>query len=146
MKLKNSKQLIINNLKKEKSCFEDLVIKIGEQKKAIEDKDGERVLEIIKEKNILIAVFQNIEEEVAIQIKLLSQRDIQGLEKEGELLKQSLEKLLETIISMEDECEKDIGFKMQEIEKRIIGLQKGKKIGKGYGMALKSRPLISRKA
>ena len=146
MNLKNSKQLIINNLKKEKSCFENLVIKIGEQKKAIEDKDGERVLEVIKEKNILIAVFQNIEEEVAIQIKLLSQRDIQGLEKEGELLKQSLEKLLETIVSMEDECEKDIGFKMQEIEKKINGLQKGKKIGKGYGMALKSRPLISRKA
>ena len=146
MKLKNSKQLIINNLKKEKSCFEDLVIKIGEQKKAIEDKDGERVLEIIKEKNILIEMFQNIEEEVAIQIKLLSQDDIQDLENEGELLKQSLEKLLETIVSMEDECEKDIGFKMQEIEKRIIGLQKGKKIGKGYGMALKSRPLISRKA
>ena len=146
MKLKNSKQLIINNLKKEKSCFEDLVIKIGEQKKAIEDKDGERVLEIIKEKNTLIEMFQNIEEEVAIQIKLLSQDDIQGLEEEGELLKQSLEKLLETIISMEDECEKDIGFKMQEIEKKINGLQKGKKIGKGYGRALKSRPLISRKA
>ena len=146
MNLKNSKQLIINNLKKEKSCFEDLIVKIGEQKKAIEDKDGERVLEIIKKKNILIEIFQNIEEEVATQVKLLSQDDIEGLEKEGELLKQSLEKLLETIVSMEDECEKDIGFKMQEIEKKIIGLQKGKKIGKGYGTALKSRPLISRKA
>jgi hypothetical protein len=145
MNFKNSQQLIINNLKKEKSCFEDLIIKIGEQKKAIEDKDGERVLEIIKKKNILIEIFRNIEEEVATQIKLLSQDDIQDLEKEGELLKQSLEKLLETIVSMEDECEKDIGFKMQEIEKKINGLQKGKKIGKGYGMALKSRPLISRK-
>ena len=146
MNLKNSKQLIINNLKKEKSCFEDLIVKIGEQKKAIEDKDEERVLEIIKKKNILIEIFQNIEEEVATQVKLLSQDDTQGLEKEGELLKQSLEKLLETIVSMEDECEKDIGFKMQEIEKKIIGLQKGKKIGKGYGTSLKSRPLISRKA
>ena len=146
MNFKNSKQLIINNLKKEKSCFEDLIVKIGEQKKAIEDKDAERVLEIIKEKNVLIEVFQNIEEEVAVQIKLLSQDDILSLEKEGESLKQSLEKLLETIVSMEDECEKDIGLKMQEIEKRIIGLQEGKKIGKGYGMALKSRPLISRKA
>ena len=93
-----------------------------------------------------LKIFQNIEEEVATQVKLLSQDDIQGLEKEGELLKQSLEKLLETIVSMEDECEKDIGFKMQEIEKKIIGLQKGKKIGKGYGLSLKSRPLISRKA
>jgi hypothetical protein len=145
MNFKNSKQLIINNLKNEKSCFEDLIVKIGEQKKAIEDRDGERILEIIKKKNVLIEIFQNIEEEVAIQIKLLSQDDIQSLEKEEEPLKQSLEKLLETIVSMEDECEKDIGFKMQEIEKKIIGLQKGKKIGKGYGMALKSRPLISRK-
>ena len=146
MNFKNSKQLIINNLKKQKSCFEDLIVKIGEQKKAIEDKDGERVLEIIKEKNVLIEVFQNIEEEVAAQIKILSKADIQSLEKEEKSLKQSLEKLLETIVSMEDECEKDIGLKMQEIEKRIIGLQEGKKIGKGYGMALKSRPLISRKA
>ena len=146
MNFKNSQQLIINNLKKEKSCFEDLIVKIGEQKKAIEDKDGDRVLEIIKEKNVLIEVFQNIEEEVAIQIKILSKDDIQSLEQEEKSLKQSLEKLLETIVSMEDECEKDIGLKMQEIEKRIIGLQEGKKIGKGYGMALKSRPLISRKA
>ena len=146
MNFKNSKQLIINNLKKEKSCLEDLIVKIGEQKKAIEDKDAERVLEIIKEKNVLIEVFQNIEEEVAIQIKILSKDDIQSLEQEEKSLKQSLEKLLETIVSMEDECEKDIGLKMQEIEKRIIGLQEGKKIGKGYGMALKSRPLISRKA
>ena len=146
MNFKNSKQLIINNLKKQKSCFEDLIVKIGEQKKAIEDKDAERVLEIIKEKNVLIEVFQNIEEEVAIQIKILSKDDIQSLEQEEKSLKQSLEKLLETIVSMEDECEKDIGLKMQEIEKRIIGLQEGKKIGKGYGMALKSRPLISRKA
>ena len=146
MNFKNSKQLIINNLKKEKSCLEDLIVKIGEQKKAIEDKDAERVLEIIKEKNVLIEVFQNIEEEVAAQIKILSKADIQSLEKEEKSLKQSLEKLLETIVSMEDECEKDIGLKMQEIEKRIIGLQEGKKIGKGYGMALKSRPLISRKA
>ena len=146
MNFKNSKQLIINNLKKEKSCFEDLIVKIGKQKKAIEDKDAERVLEIIKEKNVLIEVFQNIEEEVAIQIKILSKDDIQSLEQEEKSLKQSLEKLLETIVSMEDECEKDIGLKMQEIEKRIIGLQEGKKIGKGYGMALKSRPLISRKA
>ena len=146
MNFKNSQQLIINNLKKEKSCLEDLIVKIGEQKKAIEDKDEDRVLKIIKEKNVHIEIFQIIEEEVAIQIKLLSQNDFQSLEKEGKSLKQSLEKLLETIVSMEDECEKDIGLKMQEIEKRIIGLQEGKKIGKGYGMALKSRPLISRKA
>ena len=86
MNFKNAQQLIINNLKKEKSCFEDLIIKIGEQKKAIEDKDGERVLEIIKEKNVLIEVFQNIEEEVAAQIKILSKADIQSLEKEGEPL------------------------------------------------------------
>ena len=145
MNFKNAQQLIINNLKKEKSCFEDLIVTIGEQKKAIDDKDGEQVLEIIKEKNVLIEVFQNIEEEVAIQIKILSKDDIQSLEQEEKSLKQSLEKLLETIVSMEDECEKDIGFKMQEIEKRIVGLQKGKKIGKGYGMALKSSPLISRK-
>ena len=64
---------------------------------------------------------------------------------EADALKVSLEKLRETIIRMEEECEKEIGLKMQKVEKRIFGLQKGKKIGKGYGGFLKNRPLISRK-
>ena len=34
---------------------------------------------------------------------------------------------------------------LEEVEKKIFGLQKGKKIGKGYGSFLKNRPLISRK-
>ena len=46
---------------------------------------------------------------------------------------------------MEEECEAEIGLKMKEVEKRIFGLQKGKKIGKGYGGVLKNRPIISRK-
>jgi hypothetical protein len=46
---------------------------------------------------------------------------------------------------MEEECETKIGIKMKEVEKSIFGLQKGKKIGKGYGGFLKNRPLISRK-
>ena len=72
-------------------------------------------------------------------------RPAQSLEQEGETLKISLEKLLETILRMEEECEAEIGLKMKEIEKRIFGLQKGKKIGKGYGGFLKNRPIISRK-
>ncbi|MBT4260795.1 MAG: hypothetical protein HOD90_12925 [Nitrospina sp.] len=46
---------------------------------------------------------------------------------------------------MEEECEINVGRDMKEVEKRIFGLQKGKKIGKGYGSFLKNRPLISRK-
>ena len=145
MNLKNSKQLILSNLEKEKTCFKDLVAKIGEQKIAIEDRDEERVLRIIEEKDALIETFQIIEEEITIQLKLLSHEDIQNLAQEADALKASLEELLETIIRMEGECEKEIGLKMQEVEKRIFELQKGKKIGKGYGGFLKNRPLISRK-
>jgi hypothetical protein len=75
----------------------------------------------------------------------LPREEIQSLEQEGETLKASLEKLLETIIRMEEECATEVGIKMKEVEKRISGLQKGKKISKGYGGFLKNRPLISRK-
>ena len=34
---------------------------------------------------------------------------------------------------------------MKKVEKKILGLQKGKKISKGYGAFFKNRPLISRK-
>ena len=146
MNTKQTKQLILSSLKKEESCLEDLIVKIDEQKKEIEKKDENRVLEIIEKKNTLIETFKNLEEEAETQLQLLSQREIEDLLEEGETLKTSLERLLETIIRMEEECETEIGLKMKEVEKRIFGLQKGKKIGKGYGGSLKNRPLISRKA
>ena len=145
MNTKQTKQLILSSLKKEESCLKDLIVKIDEQKKEIEKKDESRVLEIIEEKNALIEIFKNLEEEVETQLQLLSQREIEGLVEEGETIKTSIEKRLKTIVSMEEECENEIGLKMKEIEKRIFGLQKGKKIGKGYGGFLKNRPLISRK-
>jgi len=137
--------LILESLKKEESCFKDLIEKIGKQKKAIENKDEVRVLEIIEEKNTIIETFHDLEGEVSARQQLLPPKEIQSLEKEGKTLKTSLGKLLETIIRMEEECETEIGHKMKEVEKRIFGLQKGKKIGKGYGGFLKNRPLISRK-
>ena len=137
--------MILDSLKKEETCFKDLIDKIGEQKKAIEDKDEVRVLEIIEEKNAIIEIFHSHEGEVNIRQQSLPREEIQNLEQEGKFLKASLEKLLETIIRMEEECETEIGIKMKEVEKRISGLQKGKKISKGYGGFLKNRPLISRK-
>ena len=143
--MKKTKQLILDSLKKEETCFKDLIDKIGEQKKAIEDKDEVRVLKIIEEKNAIIEIFHSHEGEVNIRQHSLPREEIQNLEQEGKFLKASLEKLLETIIRMEEECETEVGIKMKEVEKRISGLQKGKKISKGYGGFLKNRPLISRK-
>ena len=137
--------MILSSLKKEESCLKDLIVKIDEQKKEIEKKDEKRVLEIIEKKNTLMETFKNLEEEAETQLQLLSQREIDGLLEEGETIKTSIEKLLKTIVCVEEECENEIGLKMKEIEKTIFGLQKGKKISKGYGGFLKNRPLISRK-
>jgi hypothetical protein len=145
MEIKKTKQLILDNLKKEESCFKDLVNKIEEQKQAIEDKNDFRVLEIIEEKNRIIKIFHNLESEVNDRLQSLSLEETQSLKQEEKTLMVSLEKLIETIIRMEEECEINISRDMKEVEKKIFGLQKGKKIGKGYGSFLKSRPLISRK-
>ena len=145
MERKKTKELILDNLKKEESCFKDLVNKIEEQKRAIEDKDDLRILKIIEEKNIIIKAFHNLESEVNVQIQSLSLEETQSLKQEETTLMISLEKLIETIIRMEEECAISISRDMKEVEKRIFGLQKGKKISKGYGSFLKNRPLISRK-
>ena len=145
MNIKKTKQLILDSLRNEESCFKELIEKIREQKKAIENKDEVRVLEIIEEKNTIIEIFRSHEGEVNARHQSLPPEEIQSLEQEGEALKKSLKKLLETIIRMEEECETEIGLKMKEVEKRIFGLQKGKKIGQRYGGFLKNRPIISRK-
>ena len=145
MNTKQTKQLILSSLKKEESCLKDLIVKIDEQKKEIEKKDESRVIEIIEEKSALMKIFKNLEKNVETQLQLLSQQEIEGLAKEGETLKTNLEKLIKTIVHMEEKCENEISFKMQEVEKKILELQKGKKISKGYGGFFKNRPLISRK-
>ena len=145
MEIKKTKQLILDNLKKEESCFKDLVNKIEEQKRAIEDKDDLRILKIIEEKNIIIKAFHNLESEVNVRLQSLSLEETQSLKQEETTLMISLEKLIETIIRMEEECAISISRDMKEVEKRIFGIQKGKKISKGYGSFLKNRPLISRK-
>ena len=144
MNLKNPKQLILNNLEEEKSCFKELMAKLKEQKTAIASQDQERVLQIIEEKSALIEKFKKLEEKVETQLQLLSPQDMEGLAQDGGMLKESLESLLETIIRMEEECEEQIGSKMRDVEKRILGLQEGKKIGEGYGRYPKIRPLISK--
>ena len=121
MNINKTKQFILDSLKKEESCFKDLIGKIGEQKKAIEGKDEVRVLAIIEEKNTIIEIFRSHEGEVNARHQSLTPEEIQSLEQEGEALKKSLEKLLETIIRMEEECETEIGLKMKEVEKRIFG-------------------------
>ena len=145
MNIKKTKKIILDSLKNEELCLKDLIVKIGDQQKAIEEKDESRVLEIIEEKNALMKIFKNLEKNVETQLQLLSQQEIEGLAKEGEILKTNLEKLIKTILHMEEKCENEISFKMKEVEKKILGLQKGKKIGKGYGGFFKNRPLISRK-
>ena len=146
MDTKQTKQLILGSLKKEESCLKGLIAKIDEQKKEIEKKNERRVLEIIEEKNALIENFKNLEEKVEAQFQLLSQREIQDLAvEEGETLKTSIEKLLNKIVRMEEECGSEIDLEMKDVEKKIFELQKGKKIGRGYGAFLKKRPLISRK-
>jgi hypothetical protein len=145
MERKKTKELILDNLKKEESCFKDLVNKIEEQKRAIEDKDDLRILKIIEEKNIIIKAFHNLESEISVRLQSLSLEETQSLKQEETTLMISLEKLIETIIRMEEECATSISRDMKEVEKRIFGIQKGKKISKGYGSFLKNRPLISRK-
>ena len=145
MNLENTKQSILHNLEEEKSCLKDLIVKLEKQKQAIESKNEEHVIQIIEDKRYLIKNFEKLEEEVETQLQLLSPKDIEGLAQEGRVLKENLQSMLEAIIRMEEECEKEIGSKMRELEQRILGLQEGKKLGKGYGRYPKIRPLISNK-
>ena len=145
MNSKKIKQVILQNLEDERSCFNELVVKLSKQKKAIEDQSEERVLQIIEEKSVLMENFKKLEGEVETHLKLLSQEDIEDLAKEGKVLKESLERQLKSIIRLEEDCSEKLSFKMRSVEKKILGLQRGKKIGEGYGRYPNIKSLISKK-
>ena len=145
MNSKKIKQVILQNFEEEKSCFNELAVKLSKQKKAIEDQNEERVLQIIEEKSVLMEKFKKLEDEVETHLELLSQEDIEDLAKEGKVLKESLERQLKSIIRLEEDCSEKLSFKMRSVEKKILGLQRGKKIGEGYGRYPKIKSLISKK-
>ena len=132
-------------MEKEKECFLGLIAKLKEQKIAIESQSEESILQVIEEKNAFIEKLKKLEEGIQIQLRLLSPKDTESLAQEAEVLKESREMLLQKIIRMEEECEGGISLKMKEVEKKILGLQKGKKIGVGYGRYPKLMSLISKK-
>ena len=145
MNLKKPKQLILESLWEEKLLLEGLLRKLSEQEQAVESRNEELVLEIIEKKNNAIEKFKEFEREIEVQSQVLSPSEMKDVAQEGNLLKESLKSLLETIIRREKECEKQISLNMQEIEQKILMLQKGKKIGEGYGRYPRISPLISKK-
>ena len=87
--------------------------KLKDQKQAIENQDEGQVLKIIEDKNVLIENFKKLENEIKAQLQLLPKKEIEGLLKEGSVLKDDLESMLKAIVFLEEECEGKIGSKMR---------------------------------
>ena len=66
-------------------------------------------------KNTIIKVFHNLEGELKARLQSLPREETQSLQQEGKTLMISLEKLIKTIICMEEECEINIGCDMKEV-------------------------------
>ncbi|MCH8156188.1 MAG: hypothetical protein IID18_00285 [Nitrospinae bacterium] len=144
MNAKNPGKSILECLRKEQVCFKKLIAKLWEQKEAISAEDETRLLQIVEGKNVLIEEFQKIDGKIESQLQLLSPKEIERLAQEAEAMKADLEHALETIIGLEEECEKEIGLKMKQIKEKVQGLKKGKIIAKGYGLRPRVKPIISR--
>ena len=72
-------------------CFKELMEKLNEQKKAIENQNEEWVLQVVVDKNVLIEKFKKLEAEIETQLQLLSPKDIEDLAQEGKVLKENIE-------------------------------------------------------
>lgn len=144
MNEKSAEQTILEHLRKEQTCFKKLIEKLYAQKEAIDAEDEAKLLEILEGKNALIEAFQKLDSEIENQLRTLTPKMTQRLAQKAEAIKSDLEHGLRTIIGLEEECEKEIGSKMNRIQEKILGLKKGKTIAKGYGTVPRIRPIISR--
>ncbi|KMP12035.1 hypothetical protein UZ36_02400 [Candidatus Nitromaritima sp. SCGC AAA799-C22] len=146
MNKKSPMQMILEDLRKEQSCFAKLIAALKKQKKAIEDEDETRLLKTVEDKNILIETFQKLDGEIETQLLSLSPEETSRLAREGEAIRVDIEHALETILLLEEECEKEIASRMQNIEEKIRGVKKGQTLTRGYGSMPRIKPIISRKA
>ena len=133
MKDKAVLELLASYMREQGKCYDALLIKLEEQKKAIVRTDDARLKAIIEEKGDLIAVTHKLEEKVGGVLKALSEGERNRAIEETALLRGQLENSLKRLIALETACEDILNIEKIHTHNLIKELQQKKNVVKGYG-------------
>ncbi len=144
MKNKTSSEQVASHMKEQRECYKALLVKLEDQKKAIDRYDESKLLAIIGEKSDLIDVSQKLEKKIASVLKGIPEVQRKKVIQETGVLRGQIEGLLKKLIALEAVCEEGLNNQKQQVYEQIKDLEKKQKLLKKYGDSGKSMSLFSR--
>lgn len=121
-------ELIFNYLREELNCYEEILSLSKKQRDAIVNGNEDILIEIIKEKGILIEKVKEIDKNLGNVIN----KENGVLDNSADMLMKRLETNLNEINKIEDECRKIIANRMKDISHKMKELSTGKQIASLY--------------
>ncbi|MBI3584284.1 MAG: flagellar export chaperone FlgN [Nitrospinae bacterium] len=121
-------ELIFNYLREELNCYEEILSLSNRQKDAIVNVNEDILMEIIKEKDILIEEVKEIDKNLGNVIN--KKKGV--FDNSADMLLKKIEASLNEINKIENECREIVANRMKDISHKMKELRTGKQIANIY--------------
>ena len=135
---------ILEFLRIEKKCYDEVLDLLKEQIQAIEQEDENRLDAIIEKKDKLLQTAGDNETRLEQAVAEFSREDLAEAGKQAGELKMGIESVLAQIIKMENACQTELKARKFLTQDKILDLKQRKNLLKGYGTSQRVKPKISK--
>jgi len=144
LKDNNPTASILEFLRIEKKCYDEVLHLMDEQMQAIEQEDEKKLDAVIEKKDGIIQIARNNESHLETAIGQLSEKEIALVQEQAGDLKMGIESVLAQIIEVENNCQVELKSRKFIAQDKIIDLKQKRNLLKGYGTSGRIKPKISK--
>ncbi len=144
LKDNNPTASVLEFLRIEKKCYDEVLHLMDEQMLAIEQEDAKKLDAVIDKKDGIIQTAQDNASQRETAVAQLSEQGIVEIKNQAGELKTGIETVLEQIIEMENNCQVELKARKFLAQDKIIGLKQKRTLLKGYGNSQRIKPKISK--
>ena len=137
---------ILEYLRKEKKCYDEVLGLLNEQMQAIEQEDEKSLDAIIEKKETILQTAGENETRLEQAVAEFSRKELAEAGKQTGELKMEVESVLAQIIEMENNCQAELKARKFLTQDKILDLKQRKNLLKGYGTSQRVKPKISKNA
>ena len=135
---------ILDLLRKEKKCYDEVLGLMNEQMHAIEQEDEKSLNTIIEKKENILQTAGDNEIRLEQARAEFSRKELAEAGKQAGGLRMEVESVLAQIIEMENNCQAELKARKFLTQDKILDLKQRKNLLKGYGTSQRVKPKISK--
>ena len=144
LKHKDSTASILEFLRIEKKCYDEVLSLMKEQIQAIEQEDEKSLDAVVEKKSGILQTARTNETRLEKFVTELSENELAKAGKQAGEIKTGIETVLAKIIEIENNCQAELKARKFLTQDKIIDLKQRKNLLKGHGTSRRIKPKISK--